>query len=221
MALLEVRDLVKVHDGAGRPAVDGVSLDIAGGEVVAVMGPSGSGKTTLLNLVGLLDTPTSGTVRIDGADVDGLDDRARTDLRQRRLGFVFQHFNLVPVLTALENVALPLVLGGVPRAEREGRAADTLEQVGVGALRDRLPQSLSGGEQQRVAIARALVHEPDLVLADEPTGNLDSATGTAIIELLTSLARSPTRAVIVVTHDAAVADRADRTVRLVDGRLAT
>lgn len=196
-------------------ALAGIDLAVAPGEFVAVMGPSGCGKSTLLNLVGGLDTPTAGSVHIDGTDIATLPDEQLTTLRRRRLGFVFQFFNLIPVLDATENAALPLTLDGnpdaLPRAER------WLRQVGLAdRLRNR-PDQLSGGEQQRVAIARALSTDPALVLADEPTGNLDSASATEIAELLAQVAGDWGRSVLMVTHDPRIASYADRLVLMRDG----
>jgi putative ABC transport system ATP-binding protein len=200
-------------------ALRGVDLDVGAGELVVIMGPSGSGKSTLLNLLGALDTPTSGEVAIDGQRLSGMDDAARTALRRHRIGFVFQQFHLVDHLTALENVALPLLTARRPRAERADRAAAMLATVGLADKGGRLPSELSGGEQQRVAVARALVHEPVLVLADEPTGNLDSDTGAEVIALLSNTRHAGGHAVVVVTHDPAIASVADRVIRLRDGRI--
>jgi len=214
----ELRDVVRVHrvgDSEVR-ALDGVDLEIAAGEMVAVEGPSGSGKTTLLQLLGCLDQPTSGSITFDGRDLAGLKDAELTALRASQLGFVFQNFNLIPTLTAAENVEAALVRLG--RAERRSRAAELLERVGLGERARHLPSRLSGGEQQRVAIARALANEPRVILADEPTGNLDSTTAAEIVEVLRSLTLDGVT-VIVVTHAEHVADRADRRIRLRDGRV--
>lgn len=203
-------------------ALDNFDFLVAAREFVVVMGPSGSGKTTLLNLLGALDTPTAGEVWIGGVALSGLTEHERTSLRRTGVGFVFQQFNLVPHLSAMENVALPLVIGRRPRDERMDRARDLLGLVGLGARADAMPATLSGGEQQRVAIARALVHEPAAVLADEPTGNLDSAIGLDVVALMAELGRSDGgvgRALVVVTHDERVGALADRVVRLRDGRL--
>jgi putative ABC transport system ATP-binding protein len=199
-------------------AVDGVSVRIGQGEFVAVMGPSGSGKTTLMNLLGLLDRPSSGILRLAGENVAGQPDDRLAALRNRHIGFVFQNYNLLPRCTAVENVELPLVYAGCGRRERRRRAVAALEAFGLGHRLDHWPAELSGGEQQRVAIARAVVAEPDLVLADEPTGAVDSATGTDILALFRELHRSG-RTVIVVTHDEAVARWAGRVLRLRDGVL--
>ena len=200
-------------------ALRGVDVDVARGEFLAVMGSSGSGKSTLLHLIGGLARPSAGTVTVEGVDLSTLDDDRLTLLRRRRLGIVFQSFNLLPVLTALENVAHPLQVHGEPRAVAEARAATAHARVGVSARASHTPSELSGGEQQRVAIARALVAEPVLLLADEPAGNLDSANGEEVMRLLRGLAGEGGRTVVMVTHDAGDAARADRILLLVDGRV--
>jgi putative ABC transport system ATP-binding protein len=199
-------------------ALSDVTLDIAPGELLAVMGASGSGKSTLLAILGCLDRPTAGEYRLGGERVTDLDDRALSRLRNRTIGFVFQSFHLIPELTVLENVETPLLYGDVPHAEWRERAARSLERVGLAHRTDHRPSELSGGEAQRAAIARALVTEPRLLLADEPTGNLDSATGEEIAELITSLPEEG-RTVVLVTHNEALAARARRLVRLKDGRI--
>jgi putative ABC transport system ATP-binding protein len=199
-------------------ALDDVSLQVHDGEVVAIRGPSGSGKTTLLSLLGTLDRPTSGTILIDGEDVWSLSDRRRSSLRARNIGFVFQSYNLIPELTAWKNVALPLRYGGVRRAERKKRALAALEAVGLAERARHLPSQLSGGEEQRVAIARSMVIQPRLLLADEPTGNLDTETGNRIIEHILSL-RDEERMLVLVTHDPSVADRCPRQLTMHDGKL--
>jgi putative ABC transport system ATP-binding protein len=199
-------------------ALDGVSLEIPRGSYTAIMGPSGSGKSTLMNLVGCLDTPTEGHVVIDGADVTTFDDRERTTLRGTKVGFVFQTFNLMPRLSALENVALPQLFQGVGRTERRERAQELLERVGLGDRLDHLPNELSGGQRQRVALARALVNDPALVLADEPTGNLDTGTEADVLDLFGEFHDSGTT-IVVVTHERHVAERAERIVNLLDGRV--
>jgi len=200
-------------------ALHAVDIGIQSGEFVSIMGPSGSGKSTLMHLIGCLDRPTAGSYRLDGIEVRSLDDRARSQLRNRKVGFVFQSFNLIPEYDVLENVELPLVYGGVARQERRARAEALLEAVGLSARRQHRPNELSGGERQRVAVARALVHEPPLLLADEPTGNLDSRTGHEIMKLFHDLhARGTT--VIIVTHDANVALWSKRTIEVRDGRIA-
>jgi len=201
-------------------ALAGVDLEIGSGELVVVAGPSGSGKSTLLHLLGALDAPDAGRVFVEGRDLATLGERQRTLLRRRRLGFVFQAFHLVPVLDALENVEYPLVIDGVPRAERRARAAAALDSVGLGERMSHRPDRLSGGERQRVAIARALVHRPRAVLADEPTGNLDSDNAARVFELLADLGREVRATVVVSTHDPALIARASRIVRLHDGRVA-
>jgi len=199
-------------------ALDDVSEHIGAGEHVAIMGPSGSGKSTLLNVIGCLDRPTSGSYVLDGREVSGLDDGALTAVRRDVIGFVFQSFHLVPRLTAAENVELPMVFAGVPRAERRDRVAAGLAGVGLTTRADHRPDQLSGGERQRVAIARAMVMRPRVVLADEPTGNLDTTSGRQVLELLDRL-HAEGLTLIVVTHDPNVARRARRVVVMVDGRI--
>ncbi len=201
-------------------ALRGVDLQVSAGEVLVVAGPSGSGKSTLLHLLGTLDEPDAGALTIDGTPASSMGESARTAFRRVRLGFVFQTFNLLPVLSAQENVELPLWLAGVGRRERRRRAQEALAEVGLGARLGHRPDQLSGGERQRVAIARALVHRPLAVLADEPTGNLDSETAADVMELLMSLNRSSGTAFVVATHDAVLISRAPRRVILHDGRVA-
>ena len=200
-------------------ALRGVDLTIARGEFVALVGPSGSGKSTVLNLIGGLDRPTSGEVWFNGTELSSSDERTLTLHRRRHVGFVFQSFNLLPRLTAEENVALPLMFSGVPEPERLAQARALLERVGLGERLTHQPTQLSGGEQQRVAIARALVSQPDLLLADEPSGNLDTATGADIMRLLKQLNQEQGLTLLVVTHDPEVAAFADRIVRLRDGKV--
>jgi putative ABC transport system ATP-binding protein len=200
-------------------ALSGVDLSIERGEFVALVGPSGSGKSTVLNLIGGLDRPTCGEVWIDGVELGATDERTLTRHRREHVGFVFQTFNLLPRLTAVENVALPLMFSGVPRRERLDRARTLLESVGLGQRLIHRPGQLSGGEQQRVAIARALVGHPALLLADEPTGNLDTTTGAEIMALLKDLNQETELTLLVVTHDPEVASFADRVVTLRDGRV--
>jgi putative ABC transport system ATP-binding protein len=220
--VLELVEASRVH-GAGTgtevTAVRQVSLQVHRGEFLAVVGPSGSGKSTLLQLLGLLDRPTGGTVRIEGRDAGTLSDRERTLLRRDRLGFVFQFFNLLDLLTAAENVALPLYLAGAPRAVADARARLLLEQVGLTPRARHRPPALSGGERQRLAVARALAGRPAAILADEPTGNLDRAAGRRVLDLLGQLVEQEHVALVVVTHDLEAATRAHRTVELVDGRV--
>jgi len=200
-------------------AVDGVDLDIGAGELVAIEGPSGSGKTTLLQVLGALDRPDEGSIRFEGRDLAGLSDGDLAHLRLRAFGFVFQQFNLIPTLSALENVEAVLASAGVQGDALRQRASALLEEVGLGRRTEHLPSHLSGGEQQRVAIARALANEPRVILADEPTGNLDSKTGADVIDLLTGLAGRRETTVVVATHDVALAARAPYRVAMRDGRI--
>ena len=218
--VVSVKDVSKTYRLGSQTvtALDEVSLAIHGGEFMAVAGPSGSGKTTLLNLIGCLDVPTSGEIAIDGEPITRLTAGRRADLRARKLGFIFQTFNLIPVLTAWENVEYPLLIhrrGG----DVAGRVRRALEQVGLGERARHRPSELSGGQQQRVAIARALVSEPALVLADEPTANLDSATGREIIDLMRRLNRERSTTFVFSTHDPRIMSAADRVVEISDGRL--
>jgi putative ABC transport system ATP-binding protein len=218
MALIEMHDVEKVYrmDGIAVPALRGVSLAIGPGEFVAIMGPSGSGKSTCMNILGCLDRPTAGTYTLDGADVATLDDTALARLRNRRLGFVFQSYNLLPRTPAIENVELPLVYAGVPNRREKALAA--LEAVGLGDRAGHLPTQLSGGQQQRVAIARALVTEAPIILADEPTGNLDSGTAGEIMAVFDRLSHQG-MTIILVTHEADIAAHARRLVHFRDGRI--
>jgi putative ABC transport system ATP-binding protein len=210
---------VAIGDGQAFQALDEVSFDIARGEMVAIMGPSGSGKSTLMNIIGLLDVPTSGSYLLDGEDVSELDRTRQAQVRNARIGFVFQNFNLLPRMTALANVALPLVYGRVSAREREERARAALAAVGLDTKAASLPNQLSGGQKQRVAIARALVTEPSLLLADEPTGALDTRTGSEILELFRRLNEDRGVTLVVITHDAEVGRQMDRVIGLRDGRL--
>jgi len=220
-AVLEVFELCKEYRMGGTPvrALAGVSLSVARGEFVAIMGASGSGKSTLLHLAGGLDFPTSGRVVVDGEDLTALSDRARTLFRRRRLGIIFQTFNLLPTLTAVENVALPMMVDGAARNDFLERARSALVSVDMGHRLTHRPQALSGGEQQRVAIARALLNDPAVVLADEPTGNLDSDHAEAIWSLLRRIVDEEQRTVVAVTHEPSGARHADRIVILRDGRI--
>jgi putative ABC transport system ATP-binding protein len=200
-------------------AVRGIDLTIEQGEMLAIIGPSGSGKSTLLNLLGAIETPTTGKVMFEGTDVSSFNDTERTLLRRRRIGFIFQAFNLLPTLTALENAALPLELDGISEAVAQERARACLELVGIAERADHFPTRMSGGEQQRVAVARALVIEPALVLADEPTGNLDSVNSARVMGLLRDLVDTRGQTVVIVTHDNDIAASADRAVRVRDGLL--
>jgi putative ABC transport system ATP-binding protein len=221
--IVSVEDVSKIYrlGKAEVPALRGVTLEVHAGEFLSIAGPSGSGKTTLLNLVGCVDTPTSGRVRVDGHDTLELSERALTELRLRRIGFIFQTFNLVPVLTLYQNVEFPLLLqGGHGKRERERRIFELLEAVGLRDHARHRPSELSGGQRQRVAVARALVTRPALVLADEPTANLDSQTGENIIDLMRDMNRRDGTTFIFSTHDARVMAHANAIVRIADGRLA-
>jgi putative ABC transport system ATP-binding protein len=218
--VIEARHLTKIYDeGVQVHALRGVDLQISRGSFVAIMGPSGSGKSTLLNILGALEVPTAGELLIDGQAVGALADDERTLFRRRRIGFVFQQFNLLPVFSAVENVAVPLRLEGVRPAEARRRALEMLGLVGLAERGDHLPSQLSGGEQQRVAVARALIAGPAIILADEPTGNLDSANGDIVIGILRDLVDRHGQTVVLVTHDATVAARSDRVVGVRDGQV--
>ncbi len=220
-AVVRLENVVKVYRpsaGVEVPALRGVSCSFARGEYAAIVGPSGSGKSTLLNILGCLDRPTSGTYFLDGQDVSRLDDNALSDIRGRRVGFIFQSFNLIPTQTILENLETPLYYQGVPPRQRRAVALELLNKVGLGDRVRHFPHELSGGQQQRVAIARALANDPAIVLADEPTGNLDTQTGQMILEMLDEL-NAAGRTVIIVTHDMGVAGRCRRIVEIRDGRI--
>ncbi|ELZ73302.1 ABC transporter ATP-binding protein [Haloferax sp. Atlit-10N] len=217
--IIELQRVWKRYDTGGEvvEALKDVDFHADPGEFVTVMGPSGSGKSTMLNVLGLLDTPTEGTVYLDGQDVTDLSDREMTVHRKRFIGFIFQSFHLIPTLSALENVEMPTLFGDDPTAR--DRATRLLERVGLGERLDHRPDQLSGGQKQRVAIARALINEPRILLADEPTGNLDRATGRSVLDLFDEIRREDDVAVIAVTHDPQIGDYADRTVELIDGRI--
>lgn len=218
--MIQARDLRKTYYVGDQVvhALDGLDLDIQANEYVALMGPSGSGKSTLMNMLGCLDSPTSGSYILNGQDVSRLEDDALAEIRNREIGFVFQTFNLLPRYTALENVALPMVYAGIAKAERQERAREVLEQVGLGDRMDHRPNELSGGQRQRVAVGRALVMRPSIILADEPTGNLDTATSEEVMELFGDIQKAG-NTVILVTHEEDIAAYAHRTVRLRDGRV--
>ncbi|HEY0157750.1 MAG TPA: ABC transporter ATP-binding protein [Thermoanaerobaculia bacterium] len=218
--IIRMSNIRKVYD-TGKVKVEalkGIDLDIYAGEFVAIVGPSGSGKSTLMNLLGCLDTPTDGTYQIGGDNVAGVTRDELAEIRNRRVGFVFQSFNLLPHLSALENVELPMLFGGVAPKERRKRATELLEKVGLGDRVDHKPTELSGGQMQRVAIARALAMNPDILLADEPTGNLDTTSGTDIMSIFNELWQSG-RTLVIITHDPALARRASRVVEIRDGRI--
>jgi putative ABC transport system ATP-binding protein len=222
MALLEMRGITKDYR-LGKTtvrALRGLDLDIGEGETVAIMGPSGSGKSTLMHILGALDTPTQGTATIGGADLQRLKESQLVTLRGKKVGFVFQTFNLIQTLSALQNVELPMIFQGLPRSERIHRAKDLLARVGLADRVRHKPSELSGGERQRVAVARALANDPEIILADEPTGNLDTESGSAILALLKGLSERDGKTVILVTHDPEAAEIADRVVRLRDGCVA-
>jgi putative ABC transport system ATP-binding protein len=223
MNIIEIRGLTKEY-ALGKtivPALRGVDLDIAKGDLVTIMGPSGSGKTTLLNVIGCIDRPTTGSVKVSGRELTVLTDRDVTNLRLHHLGFIFQTFNLIPVLTAMENVEFPLLLQKrLRREEIRMRAEKLLDEVGLSAYRRHRPAELSGGQRQRVAIARALVTHPDIVLADEPTANLDSVTGASILEIMKEMNAKEQTTFLFSTHDQNVLKYARRVIRIVDGRIA-
>jgi putative ABC transport system ATP-binding protein len=219
-ALIEIRDLVKTYalGSSEVRALNGVSLDILANEYVALMGPSGSGKSTLMNLLGCLDSPTSGSYVLNQRDVSEMTDDQLADIRNAEIGFVFQSFNLLPRLSGVENVALPLIYAGMNKQERNDKAAAMLEAVGLGKRMNHRPNELSGGERQRVAVARALVNDPSLILADEPTGNLDTKTSYEIMELFEKI-HSEGNTVMIVTHEEDIALHARRIIRLRDGKM--
>jgi len=223
MAVVEVESVTKRYEEKGQPPADalrGVSMQVEKGEFMALAGPSGSGKTTLLNLIGGLDAPSGGSIRVDGKDISWMGRSELADLRRDRIGFVFQAYNLVPVLTARENAEYVMELQGVPAAERRRRVDELFGRIGLSALASSRPLKMSGGQQQRVAVARAIVSQPAVVLADEPTANLDQHTGAALVDLMRELNRERGITFIFSTHDPMVLERADRVVRLVDGQIA-
>lgn len=219
-AILQLRDITRDFKLGAQTVhvLKGIDLDIAKNQYVALMGPSGSGKSTLMNLLGCLDTPTAGSYKLNGTDVSSLNDNELAEIRNREIGFVFQTFNLLPRSTALENVALPLIYAGMNKEDRLARAAEVLEQVGLADRMDHRPNQLSGGQRQRVAVARALVNKPALILADEPTGNLDSKTSVEIMKLFDDI-QAAGNTVILVTHEEDIAQHAKRIIRLVDGNI--
>ena len=220
MALIEIRDLTRqyaVGDSVVK-ALDGVSLEINEHSFTAIVGPSGSGKSTLMNIIGCLDKPTSGSYKLKGQEISDFDGNGLSELRNKTIGFIFQKFNLLPRMTALENVELPLIYSGVPGHERRSRAQAELEAIGLADRMDHKPNELSGGQQQRVAIARALITEPALILADEPTGNLDSKTGKEVLHMLERLYAGG-KTIVLITHDSNVARRAKRVISIMDGKI--
>ena len=218
--LIELKDVYKISPRGDETvhALDGVSLSIDQGEFVAIVGSSGSGKSTAMNIIGCLDVPTSGSYHLGGVDVSTMDDDQQAEIRNKMLGFIFQQYNLIPKLSVLENVELPLLYAGVPAEERRDRAIRSLERVGLADKWKHLPSQLSGGQQQRVSIARALAGSPSVILADEPTGALDSRTGREVLSFLKQLNREGDT-VVLITHDNSIAVRADRIIRLQDGRI--
>ncbi|MDN5358866.1 MAG: putative transport system ATP-binding protein [Candidatus Diapherotrites archaeon] len=220
MGIISVRDVWKIYGegDAATYALRGVSLDIEQGDFVAIIGPSGSGKSTLMHIIGLLDTPTKGKVLLKGKDVSTLSDDERAIMRRKTVGFVFQQYNLSPSLNALENVELPMLFAGVPKREREKRAKELLEMVGLGHRLYHYPNQLSGGQQQRVAIARALANDPEIILGDEPTGNLDTKTGEKILKIFKDLNKRG-KTIVIVTHDPEIAEEAEKIVKIRDGKI--
>ena len=222
MAILKLTDICKDYQQGREPVrvLKNINLTVEKGDYLAIMGPSGSGKTTLMNIIGCLDVPTSGTYELDGKNLKDLSDEDLADIRNRHIGFVFQHFHLLPKMTALDNVALPLLYADVPIRERRERAAEALKAVGLEQRMDFYPNQLSGGQCQRVAIARAMVGKPDLLLADEPTGALDTKSGNQIMDIFRQLS-SDGMTIVMITHEPSIADCADKTYRILDGELFT
>jgi putative ABC transport system ATP-binding protein len=218
--IIELQDVWKIYrmGDVEVPALQGLTLTIYSHEFVAIMGPSGSGKSTAMNMVGCLDVPTQGTIHLDGQDISRLAESDLAQIRGKKIGFIFQKFNLMPGLTAIENVMLPMTFQDVPKFERETKAAELLQRVGLGGRMYHKPTELSGGEQQRVAIARALANNPEVILADEPTGNLDSKRGKEIMDMLCSLHVQNGKTIVMVTHDENLSKYADRIIRLRDGK---
>ncbi len=221
MKVVELIDVYKIYrtEYYEVRALDGVSMDVEDGEFVVIMGPSGSGKSTLLNLIGCLDKPSEGEVLINGVETSNLNDNQLTELRRDTIGFIFQTYNLIPTLTALENVELPMIFKGLGREEREGRAKELLRSVGLEKEMNRKPNEMSGGQQQRVAIARALANNPKILLCDEPTGNLDTKSGKQVMEIIRHQNEELGVTVILVTHDPSLAKYGDRVIRLRDGKI--
>ena len=222
MAILKLTDICKDYQQGKEPVrvLKNINLTVEKGDYLAIMGPSGSGKTTLMNIIGCLDVPTSGSYELDGRNLKDLSDDDLADIRNRHIGFVFQHFHLLPKMTALDNVALPLLYGDIPLKERRERAAEALKAVGLEERMDFFPNQLSGGQCQRVAIARAMVGKPDLLLADEPTGALDTKSGNQIMEIFRQLSAEG-MTIVMITHEPSIADCADKTYRILDGELFT
>lgn len=218
--IIVIKDLMKVYKGGVEVvALDKINLEIKGGEFLAIVGPSGSGKSTLLNMIGLLDTPTSGQLLLKGIDVTKISPNERAKLRNKELGFVFQYHHLIPEFTALENVMMPMLIAGKNKINAKDRAKDLLNDVGLGDRLDNKPNQLSGGQNQRVAVARALVNQPSVVIGDELTGNLDTKSSNRIYEMLRDLNRKMNQTFILVTHDMAMAEKTDRILRIVDGKI--
>lgn len=220
MSLIEIKDMYKIYNPGENEvrALDGINLTVEHGEFLAIVGQSGSGKSTLMNMLGLLDVPTSGKYLLNGQDVDGLSDDELSEIRNKEIGFIFQGFNLITSLTATENVELPLVYRGMKKDERSKLAVEALNRVGLSHRLDHLPKQMSGGQQQRVAIARAVAARPPIILADEPTGNLDSHSGVEVMKILHEL-HEEGRTVILITHDNDIANEAQRVIRIQDGQI--